>query len=460
MDGSNLTTLIKAQRAFFESGATRAYSFRIEQLKKIKWLLEKHEDDIVSALQQDLHKPKTETLLTEILMVTKEIDFICKHLHKWMRPLKVGTPLRLWPAKSRILSEPYGLVLIISPWNYPIQLTFSPLIGALSAGNCVLVKPSEIATHSEKLLGELIPRYFPKEYIAIATGGHELTRNLLDQQWDYIFYTGGTETGKMVMNAAAHHLTPLTLELGGKSPCIVDESADLAFAAKRIAWAKTINAGQVCIAPDYLLVHANCKQALLQKLQEAFVQFYGQNPIQSPYYARIVNHKHFTRLTKLLAQGQIIYGGHQDEQQLYLSPTLIDGLSWQDSIMQEEIFGPILPIFTFDELKTAIEKVQSLSKPLALYFFSKKENNIKHVLQHIPFGGAAINDCLLQAVNPGLPFGGIGYSGLGQYHGKYSYDTFSHYKSIFRKLVSIDFKLEYPPYTATKLRLIRTLFKL
>lgn len=451
---------IAKQRAYFTSGVTRSYAFRIAQLKKIKKILHVHEADIIAALANDLHKPTTDALLSEILILQQELDLIMRGLKNWMRVRKVPTPLSLWPGKSRIHYEPYGLVLILSPWNYPFYLTFSPLIGAIAAGNCVVLKPSEISTHTEKLIASIMTNNFSDEFLAVVTGGPSVAEALLQEKWDYIFYTGNSVTAKTIMHAAAMHLTPLTLELGGKSPCIVDESADLDFAARRIAWAKGANAGQVCIAPDYLLVHANCKAPLITKLQRAFTDFYGTSPKANDQYARIINAKHFSRLQKLMEGAKIIFGGETDPEHLYIAPTLIDEITWSQPIMQEEIFGPLLPILTFDEMSHVITKLQTLPKPLALYLFSKNNQHIEAILNQVSFGGGCINDCFLHIANPNLPFGGVGLSGMGQYHGKFSFTTFSHRKSVMHKRWLIDFKVEYPPFTPRKEWWLRRLFKL
>lgn len=453
-------SIAELQRRFLATGATLPVDYRLEQLKKLKSLLEIHESKITTALKQDLNKAPFETIRDEVILVVKEIDFICKHLKKWMRPVSVKTPIPFWPGRSKIYYEPYGSVFIIGPWNYPLLLVLSPLIGALSAGNCALVKPSELAPNTQNLIENLLNDNFPVDYIHVVKGGPDVVTHLLEQKFDYIFFTGGTQIGKIIMTAAAKHLTPVTLELGGKSPCIVDETADLNYAARRIAWAKTTNAGQVCLAPDYLYVHESCKAELVKKIQETFVAFYGEQPESSDSYARIINKKHFDRLSKLMQKGNILWGGIINEHASYISPTLIDGVSWDDPIMQEEIFGPLLPILTYQKIEEVVQAVQSHQKPLALYLFSKNQATKNKLLQEVSFGGGCINDCLLHIANANLPFGGVGASGLGNYHGKFSFETFSHRKSVYTRTICIDSKVEYPPYSSRKLWWLRQLLKL
>ena len=460
MSHPDFKTLLDQQHQFFATGATLPIDFRIEQLKRLKSLLQTHESEIADALKKDLHKASMEAIFTEVLLVIKELDVVIKHLKKWMRPRKIPTPFFMWPGRSEIQFEPYGSVLIISPWNYPFMLIMSPLIGAISAGNCVILKPSEIAVHTENLITRLIATYFSPNYIAAVKGGPDEVNQLLKEQIDYIFFTGSPQIGKIIMEAAAKTLTPVTLELGGKSPCIVDETADLDFAARRIAWAKTLNAGQVCIAPDYLYVHAACKEALVKKLQQTLIQFFSDNPQKSENYCRIINKKHFDRLTKLMHSGNILFGGQANEDELYIAPTLMDGITWSDPIMQEEIFGPILPILTYEKLDDVIHVIKSHPKPLALYLFTKNKEHEKQILNHLSFGGGCINDCIAQIANPHLPFGGVGNSGIGRYHGQYSFETFSHCKSIYKKRILIETKLEYPPYSNKKLGWIRKLLKI
>lgn len=461
MHDHSFQDVIDEQRQFFLSGATRPIAFRIEQLEKLKSILQMHEADIAAALQKDLHKPLTEAVLDEILLVLEEIKLIIKNLKKWSRPKKVSTPFpALWPGRSSIHYEPYGTVLIIGPWNYPFLLTISPLIGAISAGNCAVVKPSEIATHTQNLIVDLISNHFPSKYIAAIRATPDEMPTLLQAKWDYIFFTGGTHIGKIVMEAAAKQLIPVTLELGGKNPCLIDTDANLDFAARRVAWAKTTNAGQVCLAPDYLYVHHTQKDAFVQKLIRQFQQFYGDDPSTSTSFGRIINHKHFARLTKLMQKGRVLYGGKTIEKECYIAPTLLDQVTWDDPIMQEEIFGPLLPIFTYENIEDVINIIQTKPKSLALYLFTKNKAVEEKCMTNLSFGGGCINDCIMQVANLHLPFGGVGLSGIGQYHGWHSFETFSHKKAIYKKTMPIDFKLEYPPFTDTKRWWLRRILKM
>lgn len=452
--------LLEKQRKFFASNTTKSIPFRIEQLKKLKKMLVTHESDILLALQMDLNKSFAEGMMSEVLLVLKEIDFAIKYLKKWAKPKKVKTPLLFFPGKSYIHFEPYGCALIMSPWNYPIMLAFSPLIGAISAGNCTIIKPSEAAPYTQHLIVEIISKWFEPDYIAALNLNTKQTELLLENKFDYIFFTGSTNIGKKVMEAAAVHLTPVTLELGGKSPCIIDETADLDFAARRIIWGKMINAGQTCIAPDYLCVQQSSKNKLVEKLRDTLRNFYSDDPEKSGSFGRIINQKQMARLSNLLKTGNIIQGGKINSDTRYIAPTLIDNISWQDPIMQEEIFGPILPILTFDKIETLITSLKTQQKPLALYLFSNKQSTQQLVLNELSFGGGCINDCILQVANPNLPFGGVGMSGMGGYHGEHSFQTFSHRKSIYRKFWLLDTKLEYPPFSEKKLRWMKQLFKI
>jgi aldehyde dehydrogenase (NAD+) len=451
-------TIIARQRQFFASGETLSYHFRLQQLKALQEMIRSHEAEIIKALHQDLHKPTAESLFNEIMLVLDDVKYAIKNLKKWMQPEKVATPFPLlWPGKSKIHFEPYGSVFIISPWNYPWLLTFLPLVGAISAGNCVIVKPSEISTHTEALIIKLIRQYFPSEYISVVKADVEMTDQLLKEKFDYIFFTGSANVGRKVMEAAAKHLTPVTLELGGKNPCIIDQTADVSFAARRIIWGKYMNAGQTCIAPDYLLVHSSIKSQLIESMIKTIKQFYSETPVNSNSYGRIINKKQFERLCQLMKDKNIIYGGEINEESFYISPTLIDHVAWDDSLMQEEIFGPLLPILVYDDIFDIINKIKLTPKPLAMYLFSKNKMNEKLVMNTLSFGGGCINDCILQIANLRLPFGGVGQSGMGSYHGKYSFETFSHRKSIYKKSFLIDFNLQYPPYSSSKLKWLRRL---
>ncbi|BAZ30055.1 aldehyde dehydrogenase [Cylindrospermum sp. NIES-4074] len=454
----SISDVVSQQRAYFSTGETKKINFRLEKLRTIQQVIIENEQAIIQALQADLHKPELEAVTSEIILMLNEIAHTIKHLKTWAKPKKAGVPLYLFPASSRILPEPLGVVLIIGAWNYPFQLIILPLLGAIAAGNCAILKPSEIATHTSRFLSEIIPKYFEPTYIAVVEGGVETNQKLLAEKFDHIFFTGSPSVGKIVMAAAAKHLTSVTLELGGKNPCIVDADIHLEHAAKRIIWGKFINAGQTCIAPDYLLVDKQIKDKLLSSFGKHLKQFYGDHPETSPDYARIITQKHFDRLSNFLKNGKILIGGETNQTELYIAPTLIDGVSLADPVMQEEIFGPILPIIEYNDITEAIALINSQPKPLALYFFSQNKNLQQRVLQETSSGGVCINETVLQFNVASLPFGGVGNSGIGSYHGKASFDTFSHYKSVLQNSFWLDIKLRYPPYKG-KLSLLRQIMK-
>lgn len=416
------------------------------------------EADLLAALKVDLGRPSAEAYTSEIAVVLHEIDFASRRLASWARPRKVRTPLILFPGSSWVQPEPYGRALIISPWNYPFQLAVAPLVAALAAGNCAVVKPSEVAPRTSALIAEMLTAAFERDYVAVVEGGAATVEALLAEQFDFIFFTGGPRVGRIVMAAAAKNLTPVVLELGGKNPCIVDSDADLDTAARRIAWGKFVNAGQTCIAPDFVLAHASIRSALLERLAAVIESFFGKDPQASPDYGRIINDHHVRRLAGLLGDGNISVGGRVDASDRYIAPTVLDNISWDAPIMQEEIFGPILPMLTFDDLNAAIEKLQQRPKPLALYFFSGNRVRQDEVLRRLSAGGACINDTLSQMLNLRLPFGGVGESGMGAYHGKGGFDTFGHAKAVVRRGVWADPGLRYPPYR-TPLATLRTVMR-
>ncbi|MBD6614949.1 aldehyde dehydrogenase [Komarekiella sp. 'clone 1'] len=452
---SNITEILLNQRKFFQTGKTKDVDFRIEQLKTLKQAILEHEQAIIQALQADLRKPEFEIYITE-LSIIKEVDYAIKHLKTWIKPKKVAVSWEFFSYSARIHSEPLGVVLIIGPWNYPFNLIISPLVGAIAAGNCTVIKPSELAPHTSHILAEILAKYFDLDYIAVLEGGVETSQKLLIEKFDHIFFTGGTAVGKVVMAAAAKHLTPVTLELGGKSPCIVDTNINLEHTIRRITWGKFLNAGQTCIAPDYLLVDKKIKKDLVDGLQKCLKEFYGGQPDKSPDYARIINQKHFDRLVNFLKDGEIIIGGETKSSERYIAPTLIDNVSLVDPIMQEEIFGPLLPIIEYTNIAEAIAWINSQPKPLALYLFSQNKNLQKRVLQETSSGGVCINDTLMQFGISSLPFGGVGDSGIGNYHGKTSFDIFSHDKSVLQNSLWLDLKWRYAPYKG-KLPLIKKL---
>ena len=445
----DIQATIAKQRAFFATGKTKDYDFRVDQLNKLSQLIKEHQDSILKAVYDDLHKPAIEVFGSEILILLSEIKYVLKHLKSWMKPKKVGTPINLFPSSSFVYSEPLGLVLIVAPWNYPFALTIHPLIGAIAAGNCAILKPSEHTPHTSNAIAKIINTNFDPDFITAIEGGVEVNQELLVEKFDHIFFTGGTAIGKIVMEAAAKHLTPVTLELGGKSPCIVDADCNLETTAKRIIWGKFYNAGQTCVAPDYLLVQKSIKPALMQKLVECIKTFFGDDPQQSPDFARIVNHGQFDRLVTLLDQGKILIGGQSDRSDRFIAPTLIDQVSTNSKVMSEEIFGPILPILEYDQISEAIAFVNSQPKPLALYLFSNDKRKQEKILQEVSFGGGCFNDTIMHLGNPELPFGGVGNSGMGSYHGKASFDIFSHRKSVLKNSFLFDLKWRYPPYTIT-----------
>ncbi|EKX80612.1 aldehyde dehydrogenase, partial [Clostridium botulinum CFSAN001628] len=377
---------------------------------------------------------------------------------KWSKPKKVKTPITNFLASSYIYNEPYGVALIMSPWNYPFQLIMAPLVGAISAGNCVLLKPSELAIETEKIIVKIIKDTFSDEYIGVITGGIEESTALLKEKFDYIFYTGGINVGKIVMRAAAEHLTPITLELGGKSPCIVDKDANIDLAARRIAWGKFLNAGQTCVAPDYLVVHRNIKEKLISSIGNYIVEFFGENTFESEDYPRIINERHFKRLEGYLKEGKIVSGGNTDINNLYIEPTIIEGINFENRIMEEEIFGPIFPVIEFEDIDKVIDIVKNNPKPLALYYFSENKEKQEFIIKNISFGGGCINDTIMHLSTSTLPFGGVGSSGIGGYHGRASFDTFSHKKSILKKSNLIDIKIRYAPFKG-KINLAKRLFK-
>ncbi|HDD0823612.1 TPA: aldehyde dehydrogenase [Staphylococcus aureus] len=447
-------------KAFFNTQQTKDISFRKEQLKKLSKAIKSYESDILEALYTDLGKNKVEAYATEIGITLKSIKNARKELKNWTKTKNVDTPLYLFPTKSYIKKEPYGTVLIIAPFNYPFQLVFEPLIGAIAAGNTAIIKPSELTPNVARVIKRLINETFDANYIEVIEGGIEETQTLIHLPFDYVFFTGSENVGKIVYQAASENLVPVTLEMGGKSPVIVDETANIKVASERICFGKFTNAGQTCVAPDYILVHESVKDDLITALSKTLREFYGQNIQQSPDYGRIVNLKHYHRLTSLLnsAQINIVFGGHSDEDERYIEPTLLDHVTNDSAIMQEEIFGPILPILTYQSLDEAIAFIHQRPKPLSLYLFSEDENATQRVINELSFGGGAINDTLMHLANPKLPFGGVGASGMGRYHGKYSFDTFTHEKSYIFKSTRLESGVHLPPYKG-KFKYIKAFFK-
>lgn len=436
--------IMERQRQYFESGMTRELAFRRQALIRLREAVREREAVLFQALEADLGKSETEAYATELGMVYSEIRYLLGHLRQLARPKRAKTGLANFPSRGRILSEPYGSVLILSPWNYPVQLTLVPLAGALAAGNCAVVKPSAYAPHVSEAVRDLLEAVFPGDYVHVVTGGRAANQDLLRQHFDYIFFTGGKAVGRQVMEAAAKHLTPVTLELGGKSPCIVDETADIAMAARRIVWGKFLNCGQTCVAPDYVAVHASVKEPLIAAMERNLRALYGADPMESRDYGKIINEKHFDRLLGLLAgrQAQI----RADRDRLKLAPVLLTDAGWEDPAMEEEIFGPILPVITYENLEDVKEQIRRRPRPLALYLFSRSKKQIRDITGSLSYGGGCINDTIMHLAAPGLPFGGVGESGMGSYHGRQSFAAFSHQKSVLSKSTLIDVPLRYPPY--------------
>ncbi len=453
----DIAQIANKQRLFFESGITRSYEFRIGALQALKAAIRENEQRLCDALKKDLNKPSSESYLCELGIVYDEIGYHLKHLKKWMRNKKVPTPLAQFSSKSFISPEPYGTVLIMSPWNYPVQLCLAPLVGAVSAGNCAVIKPSAYAPAVSQALLDILSQTFEEEYIAVITGGREENTALLEQTFDYIFFTGSVSIGKTVMEAASKHLTPVSLELGGKSPVIVDQTADLKVAARRIAFGKTLNAGQTCVAPDYLFIEECVKDEFAAHYRAALEEFFPYDDMSD--LPHIVNQKHFDRLIGLMQNENILLGGKNDPSTLFIEPTLLDGITFESPVMQEEIFGPILPILTFTEIETCIDYIRKQPKPLALYLFTRNKQTENTILDTCSFGGGCINDTVIHLATPYMGFGGVGASGMGSYHGKFSFDTFSHYRSIVKKRFFPDLKMRYRPYTDTKDKWIRKFLK-
>lgn len=450
-----ISDLVQRQRKFFQSGRSRDPDFRIKQLKTLRAAIIENEAAILEACKSDMGKPPMEAYTSERGMVLNEIDHAARNLKSWATPRRVKTPFlhtrffglaQHFLSSSYIYSEPYGVVLVIGPWNYPFQLTLSPLVGAIAAGNCAIVKPSEIAPQSSSVIAKIIGDVFDPGFVAVVEGDAGTAQRLLSEKFDYIFFTGGTKVGTLVMEAAAKQLTPVTLELGGKNPCIVDRDVPVEQTAKRIVWGKFFNAGQTCMTTDYLLVDTAVKQELLASIKATIREFYGPDPSKSPDYARIINAHHFTRLSRLLKEGEIVIGGETDAGDRYIAPTVIDQVSPRHEAMQEEIFGPILPVLEYEKLDDALSFVNGRPKPLALFFFSRDKRKQERVLRETSSGGGCINETFVHEINFHLPFGGVGASGIGKYHGKFSFDTFSNKKGIVNKSFLVDLALRYPPY--------------
>lgn len=453
----DIQQIVSAQKELFKSGKTLTQDYRRQRLEKLRDIIESNLDLIHEALKEDLNKPLFEAFTAETMFVINEINKFLKNLNKWMKPRKVASPKVHLPVKCFIKPEPFGTVFIISPWNYPFQLLISPLVGALAAGNTVIVKPSELAPNVSKVIYKLISENFPVEEIAVIEGGPDETNAVIDSNVDYIFYTGSTNVGRIIYQRAAKFLTPVTLELGGKSPCVIQDTKNLDLITKRIVWGKFMNAGQTCIAPDYILMPESYRDKVVDSFKKHVKAFYGEDPSKSKDYSRIISRRHYERLKGFLEQVKVHSGGNTNDESLYIEPTLVE---CQDSspLLQEEIFGPILPIVFSESLDHSIEYIKNRPKPLALYSFSDSQSNHDKIVELTSSGGVCLNDTLLQITSDHLPFGGVGESGIGAYHGKFSFDTFSHQKSIMKRTFKFDVPLRYPPFPK-KLNLIKFLLK-
>lgn len=459
MNELQIQKMIAAQRACFASGETLAPKNRIASLKKLRQVLEAHEEEIYQALEADLHKSRTETYMCELGLVYSELSYMVKHLRSFAKDRRVPTPLAQFAARSYVKTSPRGVTLIMSPWNYPLLLTLDPLIDAIAAGNTAILKPSAYAPATGKVLETIIGEAFHPGLAAVVTGGREENQQLLQQEFDYIFFTGSSSVGREVLKAAAPHLTPVSLELGGKSPCIVDETADLKLAARRIVFGKFLNCGQTCVAPDYLVCHKSVCQPLLEALKQEIQRQFGPDPLKNPDYGRIINEKHFSRLSGLEAGSPVFFGGRKEPSTLRMEPTLLFPCTWEEPVMGEEIFGPLLPVLTYESLDDLLEIINSRPHPLALYFFSKDQAAIRKVTEVCPFGGGCINDTIIHLATTHMGFGGVGSSGMGAYHGKVGFDAFSHKKSIVDKKTWMDLPMRYQPYTPLSDKLIRLFLK-
>ncbi len=442
---NNIQSSISKLRNNFSEGNTLSYHFRLENLRKLNSALLSWEDTLLKALYEDLGKSNEEAYLSEIAMVKNEIKYMTKNLKRLMKKKRVSTPIVHFPSKSYIIPEPLGVVLIMSPWNYPLQLTLAPLVAAIAAGNCAIIKPSRYSENTSRVIKEMLNSIYSDNYIDVFLGGYKVNQELLDHKFDFIFFTGSVNVGKIVMEKASKHLTPVVLELGGKSPVYVDSSANIKVTASRITWAKFLNAGQTCIAPDYVLCNEEVYQKLLIALKEEITQMYGENPLYNDEYGKIINEKHFNRLVRLLDDGNLSYGGFVDPDKRKIAPAVLVGVDLESNLMQEEIFGPLLPIIKVNNFKEAINFINKKPKPLAAYLFTSDREQTDYFENNLIFGGGCINDCIIHVANENLPFGGVGESGMGAYHGKKSFQTFSHYKSIIKKSTLIDIQFRKPP---------------
>ncbi|EQF24265.1 aldehyde dehydrogenase family protein [Clostridioides difficile CD160] len=450
----DIKKLVIMQRQYYNTGKTRDISFRLEKLKRLKSVVLENEEKILFALKKDLNKSNFEGFMTEIGMFYSELDFAIKNIRKWSKTKRVNSSMVNFPSISKIIPQPYGITLIMSPWNYPFQLALIPLVWSVAAGNCVILKTSEYSVSTSSIVKEIIENTFSREYVAVVQGNQEESEKLLLERFDYIFFTGSTNVGKIVMKSASEYLTPTTLELGGKSPCIILKDADIELTAKRLTWGKLINAGQTCVAPDYVLVHEDRKDELIEKIKYYIIKYFGDNPCNNEQFPKIINERHFNRIVSLIDTDKVVYGGICNNKTLKIEPTIVDNVNWDDNIMKEEIFGPIFPILTYKNLDEVIQEIIQRPNPLALYIFTKNKKLENKILEMIPAGGCCINDTITHIATNYLPFGGVGESGMGSYHGKAGFDTFTHYKSVLKKL-NLDIPIRYAPYNDKLIKILK-----
>ncbi len=450
-----ISQLVEKQKKFFSTGETIDVHYRIDMLKKLKKAIMDNEEEISKALKKDLGKSETEAYMSEIGLTLSELSYQIKHIKRWSRNKRCRTGLANFHGKSFTVQEPYGNVLIMSPWNYPFMLCMEPMVGAIAAGNCCILKPSAYSPETSAVIKKVVEEVFPEEYVAVVEGGRAENTELLNQKFDYIFFTGGVTVGKLVMEKASANLTPVTLELGGKSPCIIDDTCNLKLAAARVVFGKYLNCGQTCVAPDYILVDRKVKDEFIKQVQIQIEKNFGRNPLKNPDYGKIINRKHFDRIKGLIHQDKVVYGGNSNEETLQIEPTVMDNVTGEDAVMQEEIFGPVMPVISYDSIDEAEKFVKDREKPLALYVFTKNKEIEKRFLKYVSFGGGCVNDTIMHLATSEMGFGGVGNSGMGAYHGKKSFETFSHEKSILKKYCWIDMPMRYQPYKRLYLKIIK-----
>ena len=459
MTEAEIKQVLEEQKAFYRSGRTRDVNARLEMLKRLYKEMQNRQADISAALKKDLGKSEAESYMCEIGLTMSEISWLLKHTRRLSKEHRVRTPVTQYFSRSYQKPVPYGVALIMSPWNYPVLLSLDPLADAIAAGNTAVIKPSAYSPASSKILAEIISAVFPPGWVTVVTGGRAENTALLDQKWDRIFFTGSQNVGRLVMKKASENLTPVVLELGGKSPCIVDETAKIPLAAKRIVWGKFLNCGQTCVAPDYILCKPGIKDQLIAELKNQIRLQFGENPLKNEDYGKIINVKHFTRILDLIDKDKIVFGGKGDPATLKIEPTILDNVTWDDAVMQQEIFGPILPILTYNDMTELPDIVNHRPKPLALYIYSENKKNVKYITEYCQYGGGCVNDCIIHLATSSMPFGGVGESGMGAYHGKKGFESFSHYKSIVDKRTWFDMPMRYQPFKDFYNKLVRFFMK-